>query len=145
MAKICLKDDCSNNVFSKNYCKWHQWMRKDKSFTPLKRNPLKRSGKPIRKVSVKRKGQLDIYSPLSKEYLIKHPVCEVYDCNNPSNQVHHKKGRDHNTFEDQWARDNNLSLLCDIRFFMACCGCCHPKRIHENPEWSYKHGYMIKK
>ena len=145
MAKECSKEGCCNKVFGGGFCSWHQWMREDKTFSPLKRTPLKKSYKPPRKVSVKRKGQLDIYNPLRDKFLEDNPICQVHDCSNPSNQVHHKKGRDHNTFEDQWAIDNNFSLLCDVRFFMACCGLCHPKRIHENPEWSYKHGYMIKK
>ena len=35
MAKICLKEDCDNPVFSNLYCKWHQYMRKDKKFTSI--------------------------------------------------------------------------------------------------------------
>lgn len=145
MPKQCLKEGCSNNVFSGGFCSWHQWMRKDKIFKPLKKTEIKKSTTPIPKESKKRKQQKKEYNPIRDNYLSNNPICEVHDCNNPSNQVHHKKGRDHNTFEDQWALDNQISLLCDARFFMACCGECHPKRIHENPEWSYKHGYMISK
>lgn len=73
-----------------------------------------------------------VYRPLRDKYLNEHPICEVHDCNNPSNQLHHKKGR-------------VGKLLYDDEFFMACCGVCHPARIHENSEWSYEHGYLISK
>jgi len=86
--------------------------------------------KAIRPVSKKRLEQLAKYRPLRDTYLKEHPICEVHDCDKPSNNLHHKKGREG-------------SLLTDVRFFMACCETCHPKRIHENPEWAYKHGYLI--
>lgn len=44
----------------------------------IKRTAIKRSTKPIRKVSTKRRRQLGQYTDLRKEYLAKHPWCEVY-------------------------------------------------------------------
>ncbi len=42
------------------------------------RKPLKRSTKPIRKVSKKRASQLRDYSKLRKEFLSKHKWCQVW-------------------------------------------------------------------
>lgn len=32
MGKICNKTGCKNRVFSHEYCKWHQYLRKDEKF-----------------------------------------------------------------------------------------------------------------
>jgi len=105
-----------------------------------KESKPKKSFKPI---SDKKAYRLSIYRPLRDTYLKEHPVCEVHDCERATTNLHHKKGREHNIFDDDWARDNDIPLLYDVRYFMACCDLCHPKRIHENPEWAYKHGYLI--
>ena len=36
MAKECNKEDCTNPVFGKGYCKWHQYLRADKK-TPKRK------------------------------------------------------------------------------------------------------------
>jgi len=106
------------------FCKgcWYKMKPKTSSFT----KPPKR----IKPISGKRAKQNAIYEVLKKAYLKSHPFCEVHDCKNESDQIHHKNGR-------------RGERLYDDRFFMACCGVCHPKRIHENPDWSKEHGYLI--
>lgn len=144
MAKQC-KCGCGYDVFSNGYAKFCQWKRKDYNPKPLKRTALKRSTTPIRKESKKLAQEKRKYTPLKKDYLESHTVCEVHDCDKPSTNLHHKKGRDRRMFADEWARENKISLLIDVRFFMACCETCHPQRIHENSEWAYLHGYLISK
>ena len=39
MAKTCQKDACNNPVFSKGYCKFHQYLRKDTKNYQYKRKP----------------------------------------------------------------------------------------------------------
>jgi hypothetical protein len=47
MPKQCNKDECVNNVWGKGYCKYHQYLRKDKNKKkPLKKSPLKKVYKP---------------------------------------------------------------------------------------------------
>lgn len=85
----------------------------------------------MRRVSKKRAKQLREYKPLSLQYLEDNPMCEVHDCSNPSNQVHHKRGRSGNR-------------LLEVDFFMACCSSCHPRRIHETDvQWAKDHGYIL--
>lgn len=94
-----------------------------------KANPKK--PKPIPKVSAKMKEALKEYREKRDKYMAEHPVCEVKDCFKPSNNLHHKAGR-------------IGPLLTDERYFMACCETCHPTRIHENPIWAEKEGYIIR-
>lgn len=92
--------------------------------------PKPQPKKSILPVSKKRMEELAKYRPLRDKYLQDNPMCEVDDCNNVSTNLHHKAGR-------------NGSLLYDVRYFMACCDDCHPRRIHENPEWARENGYII--
>lgn len=94
-----------------------------------KQQPKKK--KAIKKVSDKLKKRLEEYAVVRDKYLEENPICEVHDCFKPSNNLHHKAGREG-------------SLLSDVRYFMACCETCHPTRIHENPIWAEKHGYTIR-
>ena len=44
--KICNYENCGNNVFGGGYCKFHQYLRKDKKDKPIKKTPIKRNYKP---------------------------------------------------------------------------------------------------
>ena len=44
--KICNYENCGNNVFGGGYCKFHQYLRKDKKDKPIKRTPINRDYKP---------------------------------------------------------------------------------------------------
>jgi hypothetical protein len=90
----------------------------------------KKAGK-INQFSDKRLKELAIYRKVKGPYLEEHPVCEVDDCNKPSTHIHHKKGRDG-------------KLVHDIKYFMAVCNICHPRRIHETQvEWAKEKGYLL--
>jgi len=52
--------------------------------------------------------------------------------------IHHMKGRV--GYADQWARENNVSLLLDERFWLAVSRLGHI-RIEDNPDWARKMGY----
>ncbi len=85
-----------------------------------RRAPIRRTG--IRRVSPKRAKQNRDYTKLRREFLIQHPVCELF-CKVEgffvkSNQVHHVRGR-------------SGALLCDTRYWLAGCSDCHPRRVHE--------------
>ena len=144
MPKQCKHPECTNPVFGGGYCKWHQGHRTDKKPKPLKKTPInQKPRKKIKPASDKRLQQLATYRPKRDKYLLEHPICEVHDCTRKTTNLHHKRGREHNVFFDDWARDNDIPLLHDERWFLACCSLCHPVRIHEDPEWAREHGYIL--
>jgi len=64
--------------------------------------------KPIKKVSEKRANQNAEYLKLRRGYLALYPMCEVEDCQNRSQDLHHQKGREGD-------------LLLDTNYYMAVC------------------------
>lgn len=82
-----------------------------------------------KKVSDKRNLQNQEYARLRDEYLKVYPACEVRECHNKSNQIHHVNGREG-------------EKLTDTNFFLAVCPDCHTK-IHANPKWAQDEGYVI--
>ena len=80
-----------------------------------KQSPLKR----IKSVSTKKLGELKEYRVVRDEYLATHKVCEHPECSNPSEDLHHAKGR-------------VGILLTDARYFRALCRKCH-RWVEENP------------
>lgn len=89
--------------------------------------PEKKKPQPISRVSKKRVKENSEYTKVRAAYLKVFPVCEVYNCNNKSNQIHHMAGREG-------------ERLTDINHFLAVCDSCH-KYIELNPLWSKEHGY----
>ena len=122
-TKICKSCGKLTYIFSKGDCKYCANKRYAEN--------SKRKRCAIRKVGKKRLGQLSKYKKVKSKYLEENRICEVDGCGNQSNQIHHKKGRDG-------------YLLCEVEFFMACCGSCHPRRIHETEvEWAKEKGYLL--
>ncbi len=94
---------------------------------PEKR-PKKKRG--IKKVSDKRKKQLNEYEIVREKFLKDNPKCQA--CNfQAADQVHHKKGR-------------TGALLNDPAYFLAVCGNCHGF-IENNPETALKMGWSVKR
>lgn len=104
---------------------------------------MKKVKKTITGISNKKLAANAVYRPIRDSFLKMHPVCQVHDCTRPTTNLHHVMGREHNIFADEWARINDIPLLYDVRFFLASCDQCHPKRIHENPEWARSEGYIL--
>jgi len=92
--------------------------------------------KPVKKnwispISSKMAKNLKEYRKVRDRYLKNNPICEVRGCNNQTTNLHHKAGREG-------------KLLANEEYFMACCGGCHPAKIHNNPNWAEKEGYIIR-
>lgn len=85
--------------------------------------------KPVKKVTEKRNIQNQEYARLRKEYLESYPACEVVECNNQSNQIHHMAGREN-------------ERLTDTNYFLAVCPDCH-ERITKDTQWAVANGYSI--
>lgn len=65
-------------------------------------------------------------------------ICPV--TNQPTTDVHHKKGR--KGFADDWARLNNIPLLLDQRYWLALSREGH-RHVEEHPEWAKENGYSL--
>jgi hypothetical protein len=88
----------------------------------------------IPKVSDKRKALMPIYEKVRIEVLVEANFkCFIEGCTNVANTIEHTAGR--KGFYDQWARDNNISLLVDKRFLKACC-LFHNGELENNPKLS---------
>jgi hypothetical protein len=122
MAKVCNKEGCDYPVFSKGYCKAHQYLRKDyKQPSPVR--------KPIKRISDKRKAKNALYKVAREIFLQKNRVCQV--CNNrKSTEIHHTySGKD----RDKYFLDESTWLAVDR--------ICH-NYIHDNPQWARKNNYL---
>lgn len=82
--------------------------------------------RPLRKVSRKRKKELDEYSKTRKQYLDLHDTCEVCKARKAT-EIHHKAGR-------------FASRLNDVNNFLAVCRDCHIM-VTLNARWSIENGY----
>jgi len=74
------------------------------------------------------------YKRLRQDFLLENPRCQFVDsegnqCTNQATDVHHKAGR---------AKYHNR-----VDTWMATCRECHMERIHGDPEYAYKMGYLI--
>lgn len=94
--------------------------------------------KPIRAVSTKRAKENKIYSQKRKEFLSlpENQVCFIENCYNEADTIEHTMGR--KGYADQWAKDNNISLFLDERFWKPCC-CEHNLELERNSELSKKY------
>lgn len=81
--------------------------------------------------------RMAVYKNVKAQFLADHPECQVClaeeQMNRPSQstEIHHRRGR----------VGTNLT---DISTFVSICGR-HHRYIHDNPEWSYKHRWMIRR
>mgnify|MGYP001347560871 CR=1 FL=1 len=94
--------------------------------------------KPIPKVSKKQSVLNAKYTVKRIEYLSRpeNKFCFVEDCGKIATTVEHRKGRI--GFADEWAKNNNVPLIIDERFFAPCC-LFHNLEFERNPELSKKY------
>lgn len=119
MAKSCLQNGCNNPRFGGGYCVYHQYNRKDKIKTVLKRTP-------IRKISKKRKSQMTIYLKERTKFL-DGKICPV--TNQPATEIHHTNGRENERLNDK-------------KYWLAVTRKGH-QYIHANLPWAREKGFMI--
>lgn len=94
----------------------------------------------IKPIGDKKLAELEIYSKERKEFLSlpENKTCPV--TGQKATEIHHKKGRI--GYADDWARQNNISLLIDKRFFLAVSRDGH-RKIEENPHWAKDNGFSL--
>lgn len=132
-VKRCKNEGCENEFTpfktTEKYCSWECKKANMKPDLKLK------SPKPISKVSKKQKVLNAKYSVLRIQYLGRpeNKTCFIEGCNKKADTIEHRKGR--KGFADDWARENNIPLIIDERFFSPCC-LAHNLELENNPELS---------
>lgn len=88
--------------------------------------------------SKKRAKQERSYSVDRKEFLSRpeNKFCFIPGCGKHATTIEHRKGRV--GYADDWARENNIPLLLDKRFWAACCWD-HNLQLENDPKLSAKH------
>ncbi len=107
MPKYC-KVHPQNKLFNKNGCLW--CVRAEAK--PLKKVALKKSTKPINKVSAKRKVEKKVYDVERVIFLKERPDCELHIegvCTKKATTIQHLAGRDGDLYldKDNWAASCN--------------------------------------
>ena len=96
--KRCKVDGCDAYIFSHGYCKYHYNL--NKGAKPIKRTPIKKNQKSIRRVSEKKKNELELYKQAKENIRNKLIAKKKFKCffSNEDlpldyNRFHHLKGR----------------------------------------------------
>lgn len=115
----------------KGKCQRHYWQ--DRSTQWKKSEPKEK--KPIPKVSKKRVKENREYTIKRLQFLSQpeNLRCFIEGCNKRADTIEHLRGR--KGFADDWARENNISLFLDTRFWKPCCNE-HNLELERNPELS---------
>jgi hypothetical protein len=112
--------------------------KKAKDGTRIKTPSKVSAKKPIAKRSAKRKKQERSYSTDRKEFLQdpKNRFCFIEGCGRQATTVEHRRGRV--GYADEWARENNVPLLLDKRWWAPCCWS-HNLQLENDPALSKKY------
>ncbi len=102
------------------------------------KNPKPKTVKAINRLSKKRQKQSRDYTVKRKIFLAmpQNRICFIAGCGKIATTIEHKKGR--SGFADKHARDNNIPLLLDERFWAGCC-LHHNLELERNTELSKKY------
>lgn len=94
--------------------------------------------KSIPKFSRKRAKQENVYKKERRLFLEQpeNQICFIGGCGKSSTTIEHRKGRI--GYADDWAMENNITLLLDKRFWAGCCHE-HNLELERNPELSRKY------
>jgi hypothetical protein len=117
----------------------HQLRKEEKMKSKQKKvYQLPKQKKAIPKVSEKMSKALYIYGKEKKGWL-DGKGCAVYP-EQMATQIHHKKGRSIDGYADQWAKNNDICLLIDKRFWLPTSDDGH-KKITNDSAWAIKNGF----
>ena len=101
---------------------------------------LNRATKPtcIKKVSDKLAPKLRKYIAIKEPWLVGKMCCVFPHL--PAIEPHHSAGRSPDAYYDEWAEQNDVPLLLDVRWWKPVSREGHIK-IENNPEWAKANGY----
>lgn len=111
-----------------------QYAEKQKANPPKKQKPVNKKSK--KQIILDAKYLVERINFLGKP---ENKFCPV--TRKLATEIHHKRKK--NGYADEWAKQNNIPLFIDKRFFLAVSREGH-QQIEDNPEWAYKMGYSIK-
>jgi hypothetical protein len=97
-------------------------------------------GKPIEKVGKGMQNKLRAYA-VKKARWIKGKKCAVYP-SQPATEIHHMMGRV--GYADEWARENDMPLILDERFWLPVSHEAHVK-ITNDSKWAWENQYSFKR
>ncbi len=132
-------------------CKYPECELPDRMYTPtrcpdsgycsprcLNRHKPPKPRQAIPKKSKKRIADDKVYNPARKKFIAlpENHFCFIDGCNARATTIEHTRGR--KGFADDWARDNNISLYIDVRFWKPCCSFHNPE-LERNSELSKKY------
>ncbi|WP_347219335.1 hypothetical protein [Chryseobacterium sp.] len=119
-------------------CAFHYKVYRNKISTLKTKDKAEKVRKPIPRVSKKRQKESRQYTIKRLQFLAQpgNQRCFIEGCNNRADTVEHSMGR--RGFADQWARDNNISLYLDVRFWRPCCNF-HNLELERDSELSEKY------
>lgn len=132
----CADKECDNHfVRFRTTDKYCSYSCKKKNQKP----PTNKKHYIIPKISKKQKKALTEYFKVRAEFLnsLTNYSCPVYPEKSVSD-VHHMKGKE--GYADDWARENNIPLLIDTRYFLAVSRMGHGY-IELHPIWAKENGY----
>ena len=130
--------DCSpeepEKYLTAGRCSKHYWPYR----STLNKKTVDKIAKPIRKVSKKRKKENREYTIKRLQFLSQpeNLRCFIEGCNNIADTIEHTRGRE--GYADEWARENDLTLYLDVRFWKPCCNF-HNLELERNSELSEKY------
>ncbi len=117
-------------------CQRHYWRFRS---TKWKKSEPKEI-KPIPKFSKKREKENREYTIKRLQFLAQPENLRCPITKEKATDIHHKMGRI--GYADEWARQENIPLLLDVRFWLAVSRKGH-QMIEENPEWAKENNYSI--
>lgn len=138
-CKVCPPETPDQPLIA-GMCNNHYWEDNRRKNALKNAGKPKKPQKPIPKKSKKKTVEDLQYSVLRIEFLGKPENQKCPITGQQTTDVHHKKGRV--GFADQWARDNNISLTLDTRFWVALSRDGH-RYVEDNPEWAKENGYSL--
>lgn len=117
-------------------CQSHYWQDRSKKW----KKSAPKEKKPIKKVSAKREKENRQYLIKRLQFLAQPENLRCPITKEKTTDIHHKMGRV--GFADEWARQENIPLLLDTRFWLAVSRNGH-KKIEENPIWAKENNFSL--
>lgn len=130
-CKVCGNEFVPRFKTTERYCSYKCATMDVKEKPKAKRTPIK-------KVSKKRQAEQRTYKQDRIDFLNdpKNKICFIDGCTKPSTTIEHRMGRV--GYADDWARENNVPLFLDKRYWAGCCHE-HNLELERNPELSRKY------
>lgn len=135
--KTCKAEGCDNK-FTPSFSTLQKYCSAQCTYNEHKKKDQKPKRQRINRVSKKQGVNLKSYSQDRRVFLGKteNKTCFIEGCNKSANTVEHIKGR--KGYADDWARQNDVPLLLDQRFWRPCC-LEHNLELENNPVLSQQY------